>query len=184
MCAMMKRPVLVFFKEMVPGDVEKYYKKSNIKKTGGGARDLRFPKAFGQKIASMFPKPGTEPGILNAEVHWVNEEDGSEGKAFIKLWRPTSSRDTEARIGRFYNVGSWAVNIDEYKVARSKGEKWFYLLVLDANGNLWARQIRESNLSGETPMVRDFVKKRINETRRTHSVNGVINFDKGEVYPK
>ena len=184
MCAIMKRPVLVFFKEMLPGDVKKYYKKSNIKKSGGGARDLRFPKAFGAKITSMFPKPSRRAGVRDADVHWVDEEGGSEGKASIYLWRPTASRDTEARIGRFYNVGSWAVDTTEYEAARGSGKRWFYLLVLDADGNLWARQIRESNLEGETSTVRDFVKKRINETPQTHSINGVINFDKGEVYPE
>src|SRR5580698_3495959 len=178
-----KRPVLVFFNEVRPGDIKKWKMESNIRQSGGGARDLRMPKGYAAKIAPMFPKPSSKTGVKNADVFWL-EGDGKESKTSIYLWRPTDVRPQEARIGRIYNIDSWEVSEDEYGEDRKKGQKWFYLLVLDGDGKLWARTLLEKNLSGEDESVRKFIKKRIAETPAHQSVRGVIDFDSGEVYPK
>ena len=179
----MKKPVLLFFQEVLPGDIKKQQTKSNISPSGGGARDLRMPNKFGLKIAPMFPGATKSPGVKSGTIHWVNA-DGQEEHRTGELWRPTSVRPRETRIARIHEIDGWVVDVEQFKEARAKGQKWFYLLVRDADGNVWARLIEEKNLDGETPKVRDFIKKRMQDTAKNQSVRGVIDFDKDEVFPK
>lgn len=179
----MKKPVLVFFQEVLPGDIKKQQTQSNISPSGGGARDLRMPNKFGAKITSMFPTVTKAAGVKAGTIHWVSST-GTEEHRTAELWRPTSVRPRETRIARIHEIDGWVVDVPEYQADRSKDQKWFYLLVKDADGNVWARLIKEKNLDGETAKVRDFVKHRIQETPKNQSVRGVIDFEKDEAFPK
>jgi len=179
----MKKPVLVFFQEVLPGDIKKQQAQSNITQSGGGARDLRMPNKFGTKIASMFPNSTKTAGVKEGTVRWASTS-GEEESRTAELWRPTSVRPRETRIARIHEIDGWVVDATEYEADRGKDQKWFYLLVKDADGNVWARLIKEKNLDGETPKVRDFIKKRIQDTPQNQAVRGVIDFEKDEVFPK
>jgi hypothetical protein len=87
-------------------------------------------------------------------------------------------------VASINEIDGWEVNVAQFQEARAKGQKWFYLLVKDADGNVWARLIEEKNLDGETPKVRDFIKKRMQDTPKNQAVRGVIDFEKDEVFPK
>lgn len=179
----MKKPVLLFFQEVLPGDIKKQQTKSNVATSGGGARDLRMPNRFGTKISSMFPAATKEPGVKSGTIHWVNP-DGEEDHRTVELWRPTSVRPRETRVASINEIDGWEVNVAQFQEARGKDQKWFYLLVKDADGNVWARLIEEKNLDGETPKVRDFIKKRMHDTPKNQAVRGAIDFEKDEVFPK
>jgi hypothetical protein len=179
----MKKPVLLFFQEVLPGDIKKQQTKSNVAISGGGARDLRMPNPFGTKIAPMFPSATNVPGVKSGTVHWESPA-GEESHRTIELWRSTTVRPKETRVARTNKIDGWDVNATEFQKAHAQGQKWFYLLVRDADGNVWARLIEEKNLDGETPKVRDFIKKRMQETPKTHAVRGVMDFEKDEVFPK
>jgi len=168
---------------VLPGDIKKQQTKSNIAPSGGGARDLRMPNKFGTKIASMFPVATNNAGVKSGTVYWVSAR-GQEEHTTGELWRPTSVRPRETRIARIHEVDGWIVDVPQFEADRAKDQKWFYLLVKDADGNVWARLLQEKNLDGETPKVRDFIKKRIQETAENQSVRGVIDFERDESFPK
>ena len=179
----MKKPVLLFFREVRPGDIKKHQIKSAVATTGGGARDLRLPKKFGPKISSMFPTKTKKPGFTSGTVHW-EDSSGQQKHKTIELCRPTRARPVETRIGRIYEIDSWKVDEIEFQKARNQDQKWFFFLVKDSQGNVWARLFQEKNLDGEAPIVRDFIKKRIVETGKSRAICGVINFENNEVFPE
>jgi hypothetical protein len=184
-----KKPVLLFFREVLRGDIKKFQLKSNKAPTGGGARDLRLSKEIGlsqeigPKIGSMFPTKTKKPGITTGTISW-EDPSGQVKHTAIELWRPTGVRPTETRIGRIYKIESWAVDEAEFEKAKKQDQKWFFLLVKDDQGNVWARLLEEKNLDGETDIVRDFIKKRMQETKGNNAVCGVIDFENNEVFPR
>ena len=144
---------------------------------------MRMPNRFAIKIATMFPGATKKAGVKSGTIHWVNADDQEEHTT-RELWRPTSVRPRETRIARIHEIDGWVVDVVQFEEARAKGQKWFYLLVKDADGKVWARLLEEKNLDGETPKVRDFIKNRMQDTPKNHSVRGVIDFEKNEVFPK
>jgi hypothetical protein len=179
----MKKPVLLFFREVRPGDVKKHQIRSAVATTGGGARDLRLPRTFGPRISAMFPTKTAKPGITSGTVHW-EDSSGHQKHKTVELWRPTSARPLETRIARIYEIDSWKVDEVEFQKARKLGQMWFFFLVKDSQGNVWARLFEEKNLEKETPVVRDFIKQRILNTGKSRAVCGVIDFEKNEVFPE
>lgn len=175
-------PDLVFFQEVRTGDLLKLKGRSNIDgAAGGGARDLRIPKQFGSFLGEIFTKKGAEDGVSLAMVHWQNK-DGSVGQAEKELWRPTGARPVEIRIARIGDVAGWHVDEDAYNADEAKGLRWFFLLMKDSNGVVWARLVYEANLDGEDHQFRDYVRRRIQETSRT-AVRGTIRWKNWKVEP-
>ncbi|HYL56665.1 MAG TPA: hypothetical protein VEU73_13925 [Gemmatimonadales bacterium] len=176
-------PDLVFFQEVKSGDVLKLKGKSNVDEAaGGGARDLRIPKQFGTFLEGIFAKPGTEKGVSLCTVHWENK-DGSVGHAEMELWRPTGARPAELRIARIGDVLAWQVDEAAFKADEAKGRRWFFLLVKDSNGVVWARLLYETNLDGEDSQFREYVRRRIRETPGNESIRGTIRWKEWTVEP-
>jgi hypothetical protein len=179
-----KKPVLMFFQEIRPGDVEKQKATSNLAPTGGGARDLRIRPAteFTAMLTPMFPLPGPQQGVTQGPVYWLGE-DNSIRTTQVEYWRPTAARPGEARIGRIHFIEAWSVDEQEYANAAAAGNKWFYLLVMDADSVVWARILKEENLPNENRVVREYIERRIGETQPHHAVRGSMNFRTREEYP-
>jgi hypothetical protein len=179
-----KKPVLMFFQEIKPGDVAKQKAASNKAATGGGARDLRIRPAqeFTKILSPMFPLPGSKTGVSQGNVHWFDKTNSIQS-AQVEFWRPTEARPGEARLGRIHAIDAWTVDEPAYDAAIKAGMKWFYLLVMDADGIVWARLVKEENLPNENKSVRDYIHKRINETFVSHAVRGTMNFQSKKVYP-
>ncbi len=181
----MRKPVLLFFQQILPGDVRKQRAKSNDATTGGGARDLRIRPAqlFAPLLLPMFPHPTGQAGVTQNDVFWVNAQGGVES-ATIELWRPTEARPDETRLARITAIESWIVNQDEYAKARAAGKVWFFLLVMDADSRVWARTYEERHWRDPkaSAEVRDYFLKRIKATPKGQSVRGFMNFITGETY--
>lgn len=177
-------PVLVVFREVLPGDLRKFRAESNDADTGGGARDLRFREGsrMSPVLARMFPNPADEAGVTRGDVYWVTSDDTA-ASGQVEFWRPTDARPNEVRLGRIYVVNGWIVDEEEYAAARNRGDIWFYLLVLDDTGRTWARILRGANLNRETPAFRDCVQRRIQERRGAAAVFGSLDFTTGEEVP-
>jgi hypothetical protein len=180
----MKKPILLFFQEVKWDDVKKHLIDSNIAKTGGGARDVRIRRAkeFRPILARMFPNKGSKEGVLQGPIYWYDEA-GTVQKSEIEFWRPTPSRPNEARIGKSYKIGSWALAPEVFKESIQRGKKWFYLLVMDADRVIWARLLNEDNLPKEAPVVRDYIQARIQATKPRNHVMGTMDFETRKVYP-
>lgn len=115
---------LVIYKCIVQGDLSKFTASSNITKSGGGARDLRFSPAseFFPAFKRMFPKE--ENGILRGFFSW-NDHAPTE----VEIHPPTSSRPNEVRIARI-NECFPSNNIP------TDSTDCILLLILDATGRV------------------------------------------------
>lgn len=176
-------PVLLVFREILDGDIKKVRAESNITPSGGGARDLRFPKSdtFGPIVARLFPNPTGQEGVVHSLIYW--DENGGLQSADIKFWRPTDARPNEARIGKINLVRKWLIDEAAYRAAQQNGSKWFFLLLLDDNNRVWAQVLREEILDNQTPIVRDYIRHRIRETPPNKTVFGALDFITGDTYP-
>jgi hypothetical protein len=179
-----RRPVLVFFQEVKPGDIRKQQAASNDARSGGGARDLRIRPAavFARVLSSLFPVSTDEEGVFLGRVHWYADR-GTIHHAEVEFWRPTDARPGEARVGRIHTIASWTIDAEVYDAARARGLKWFYLLVKDAEGIVWAGILREENFEKERPEITEYIRARIRSTQTSHAVRGMINFETRETYP-
>jgi hypothetical protein len=175
----MKKPVLLYFQEIVPGDVRKFRAESNDSPTGGGARDLRIPKKYGPRLSAMFPKAGGQAGLRVGEIY-CQTDAGTTEHAEVTLWRPTDARPGELRLGKIYNVSACNFDEGEYGEARESGEMWFFLLVKDADGVVWAKILKQRHLTGERDEVRRYIAQRINAKRGNIAVRGTMDFVTGE----
>lgn len=103
---MTTKPELIVYKEIVEGDVLKMQAKSNLTPSGGGARDLRFPKAkFHEVMHRIFTKvvqlkDGRE--CREAEVLYL-DPNGNKRFTTLKYWPATNARPTEERIGQIHD---------------------------------------------------------------------------------
>ena len=169
------RPLLLIFREVLPGDIKKQLAQSNIAKSGGGARDLRFGgmKKWVPFFGRLFTVPGSKEGVAKGRVYWVDNA-GRTRNVDIECWRPTKARPNELRLGKIHLVGGWVVDEKAYTASHQKGEKWFYSLFLDDRNRLWAKLLTEENLNEELVAVRDYIQRRIKETRAGATVYGAI----------
>lgn len=177
-------PRLLVFREVLPGDVRKQRAESNDSATGGGARDLRFRHGdeMSPILTRMFPSPADEEGVTRGNVCWV-DSDRRVQTAEIEFWRPTDARPNEVRLGCIYNVLSWNVDDAAYQESQRNGQRWFYYLVLDGRGRVWARLFRQEHLANENPLVRDYVRQRIADTPGNRAIFGSIDLITGETCP-
>jgi hypothetical protein len=147
-------PTLLYFQEILPGDVRKYHAASADAPTGGGARDLRISPAgvFEPLLRQMFPTEINQLGVTQGEIIWTNP-DGEDESTAIQLWAPTSARPNELRIGRFYDIGGWSIDDEQYEEERAEGLHWYFILEMGAAGSVTARLLQEQHIGLEDPLV-------------------------------
>ena len=85
--------LIVVYKEIVRGDIDKFTATSNIADTGGGARDLRFSPSseFHPIFQRMFPD--TNGGMNVGKFYWEGGKTTD-----VKIAAPTQSRANEMRV--------------------------------------------------------------------------------------
>jgi hypothetical protein len=178
------RPVLLVFREILPGDIRKQLASSNDAATGGGARDLRFRRAavMTPVLGRMFPHQARQRGVVRGPVRWYTPA-GTQEEALIEFWRPTEARAGEVRLGMIFRIKGWEVDETTYQESRAKGNSWFYFLVLDSNGTVWARLFQEENLDGELPIVRTYLRQRMQARKAAAAAFGSIDFETGTTAP-
>src|SRR3989338_5876541 len=169
------RPLLLIFREVLPGDIKKQLAQSNIARSGGGARDLRFRnvKEWAPFFGRLFTTPGAKKGVAKGWVCWIDGA-GRARSVDIECWRPTKARPNELRLGKIHLIGGWVVDEAAYAASYEKGERWFYCLFLDDRNRLWAKLLAEENLGEELEAARDYIRRRIKETRAGVTVYGAI----------
>ena len=142
------RPLLLIFREVLPGDIKKQLAQSNIARSGGGARDLRFRnvKEWAPFFGRLFTTPGAKKGVAKGRVCWIDGA-GRARSVDIECWRPTKARPNELRLGKIHLIGGWVVDEAAYAASYEKGERWFYCLFLDDRNRLWAKLLAEGDMS-------------------------------------
>lgn len=177
-------PVLLYFQEILSGDLLKYRSQSAEALTGGGARDLRISPArvYRPILDRMFPGRPDENGVVQGAIFWVLPSGAEESK-IIDLWPPTDARPTELRIGRFYEVGGWEIDEEQYEAERQEGLRWFYVLELSNDGNVMARLLQQQHLGREDPLVAQHILRQIGATPDTHAARGAVDLVTRTVVP-
>lgn len=99
------RPVLIFWQEILPGDLRKMEARSADATTGGGARDLRFPDApFRPVFERMFPEAAAVQGrpVRRGNLVW-DDKQGRQAQ-IVEYWPPTDARPGEGRLARIHEM--------------------------------------------------------------------------------
>ena len=175
-------PILLYFQEVLPGDIEKYRTTSAQSGTGGGARDLRIsPRDLYQPVLErMFPNR-EEDGTTSGTIVW--ESDGIDRQAVVHLHQPTGARPNEIRIGRFYDIGSWEIDPNQYAAEREEDLIWFYVLEMGRNGIAYARLLQRQHLELEDPLVAEHVERQWSETHFDRATRGAVDLQTRNCIP-
>lgn len=180
------RPKLLYIQAATSATVKGHLLQSNRDPTvGGGQRDVRIRpiEVFEPILRRMFPEQGRKPGVTRGTVHWFDEAGNLESVA-AEIWRPTDAREGEIRINKIHQIGGWHIDLDEFEASEESRENWFYLLVLDDQGRVWARVLRERALPNENRRIRQFIQKRMEATRGSAAVRGALDIETGKEYPE
>lgn len=97
----MPKVLIVVYKEIIAGDLAKFTATSNITKSGGGARDLRFSPSdrFLPIFQRIFPETKVEKSKEGPKVFNFGKFSWESGVSTdVKIGAPTTSRPTEMRI--------------------------------------------------------------------------------------
>ena len=178
----MSRPMIVFFQEILEGDLKKQQARSNTTQSGGGARDLRIPSTFATYLHNFFSEE--LEGKRIATVCW-SDENGQPQTTDLELWPPTDARPRELRIATIHNIDAWRIasgDENEFQEDLKNGKKWFYLLVKTDTNSIGANILKYAHLEEAEVTIKLAIKKRIEETTRG-SARGVFFYTDGKVYP-
>ena len=100
----------ILFHEITEADIRKINASSNNANTGGGARDLRFAKAFAPVLDRLFPPEIVYEGRTPYRVGSF-EHVTAEGETIIDQMRyafqPTTARPNEIRIAQINKTNSF-----------------------------------------------------------------------------
>lgn len=178
-----KKPLLVFFKEILVGDLRKQNAISNDSATGGGARDMRIPVTVGEYLKPFFPEQSTADGVRRGIVQW---EEGPElvSQAEIELWRPTAARPSENRIACIHRLTIWKISDEPAFLADLKSSRrWFYILIKSDDNLIWASIMTAEHFSSADHKIKRAIEHRIEKTSANRAVNGVFDYVSGSVHP-
>jgi len=140
---------IVFFKQVMPGDLEKYKTRASTSGTGGGARDLRISQAdlYRPLLSLMLSERSGDERFTHASV--LSKSDGNEVETQVELWRPTDARPNELRIPRIYSIPGWEIDDDEYARNIANNMSMFYVLEMDVHGTVTAKVLTQRQLTQE-----------------------------------
>lgn len=175
-------PVLLFFREVLPGDVRKFQRTASDAGSGGGARDLRVSPqlVFEPVLRQMFPFETDEDGVTRGDITWTTDA-GQDVSVPVRLWRPTGARSNELRIGQFYAVDAWHIDEEQYLEERANGLRWFFVLELGASGIVTPRLLQQQHLDLEDPLVSVHVRRQIERTPPNQAVRGAVDLQERRV---
>lgn len=176
-----------FFQEIKPGDVRKLQARSNIARTGGGARDLRVPHAafapflrrlFAEKVQRRRRRAGSLAtlDVQRGPIFW--EEGGVERSAVVEYEPPTTPRPAEGRIVRIHALPPLR------NLPPGDGGRILLLVVQDTDGKVRAEYVT-TNMLRSADFNRRIALPILSCLERTpqhRSARGYIDFESGEEY--
>lgn len=173
------RPVLIFWQELLPGDLRKIEARSAEAATGGGARDLRFPDAsFRPVLERMFPEAGGVQGrpVRRGTLVW-DAEDGRHQQV-VEYWPPTDARPGEGRLARINEIEPIRNPPDTH------GGPLILLLVLDDINDLRAFYTTSAELQAEwhDDVARPILECLGDDQRNGVAARGWLNLVNGQRY--
>jgi hypothetical protein len=166
-------PHIIFFKQVLPGDVKKYERASADAGSGGGARDLRAPLQFEPLLRQMVSEPGPSEGVTHGRV--LSRVQGLRFvRTDVELWRPTGARSNEVRIARIYEVPGWKIDSIAYRRATAGGEQLFFVLEMDVFGTVYAKLLTRTQLSEADPQIQQHIENLEARQRTGRAIVGAV----------
>ena len=168
-------PHIVFFKEILIGDVKKYERRSADAGTGGGARDLRVSPSgsFGPFLRQMISEPTAQTGVTHGNI--LSRTRGGGFRATdVELWRPTDARDRELRIARVYEVPAWSLSEADFLRGASAGETRFYVLEMDEFGSVFAKILTRTQLTVSHSLLAEHLTLLESRRRGNRAIVGAV----------
>jgi hypothetical protein len=190
-----KGPQRLLYKRFLMGDDRKVKGQSNISKTGGGARDVRFGpwERFEGIVKVMFPettiemtrRKDSETGEYaphKAVVHVgklrYRDDRGDPDEIAVELWEPTGARAFEGRLARAGELPPFRPGT----MPAGKGSV-FMLLAQDADGTLEGTWVTEHALRHGQGWYKPFQQAlldALDKASATANVRGFIDLQTGE----
>lgn len=177
------QPVLMVFKEIMPGDVRKQAAESADADTGGGARDFRISPAntYSPILLRFFPLATADPDMYHGWLLW-RDAAGVVRRQLAILDLPNLSRNSEIRITRINEIRAWDIDEPAYTQDIAQNLRWFFVLELDNNGDVFARILKQQDLQYESVLINRHVTNRIaNHINSHHAIKGAIEFATGQL---
>jgi hypothetical protein len=174
---------LLFFKEVMAGDIEKYERKSNIATSGGGARDLRIsPAEVFRPILSGVISEEADAGVTKGTVRSLS--GGTiVTETEVELWPPTNARPHELRISRFYEVPGWEVSRAALEQAHLRNERLFYVLERDEHGTITAKIMSDVQMSQSNALIAEHLTRLKGQTAEGRAITGAVDVIKNISVP-
>lgn len=175
---------VVFFKQVMAGDIQKYNRRSSRAGTGGGARDLRLSPApvFLPLLSQMLSEAGGEAGVTHGRV-LSSVGAGRSSETIVELWPPTNARPNELRIARFYEVPGWAVRDEQFQRAVQRGERLFYVLEMDIHGTVTAKVMTDRQLSRDNEVINQHIENLASRGPHRRSIIGAVDVVRNVTVP-
>lgn len=175
---------IVFFRQILPGDLRKYERRSADAQTGGGARDLRIRRAnvLWPLLRQMISEPMAEAGVTHGAV-LSRLRGGAFDRTDVELWRPTGARRGELRIARFYDVPGWFVDSTRYQQETARGTRLFYVLEMDIFGSVFAKVLTDRQLAAGDPLIAGHLGNLIARHGGRSAVMGAVDLVRHVVVP-
>ena len=169
----------VLFKELFPGDYQKFQATSNIAQTGGGARDLRFSgvNQLQPVILDMFPVivPSKRKRAANPNVDLQQGALRWQGGSMDVLFEPAQDqRDNEWRFAQVANMPPLAGRVQPATYNASNRE--MILLMQDANHDVWPVIDVKSNVVLDAAIGAFVQAAFASHTHPRHAVVGYFDF--------
>ncbi len=142
------KPVLIIYKEIMAGDIEKLNERSNITQSGGGARDFRFnpEDLFIPVFQKLFPEVD-KFGYLTGVLHWANYASTE-----VKIDINTTKVRKEVRICQvskcLRNIPSVSENSIFILIKNTAGEVWPYFTTEEELIEEWNTDISRIIIDG------------------------------------
>jgi hypothetical protein len=188
-------PQRLLYKRFLRGDDLKLRSRSNISKTGGGARDVRFGPwdKFEDVVKVMFPQTVHKPSrrkdpktgkyvkhqaVIHVGTLLFEDDQGASAEMPVEFWEPTGARSFEGRLARAGKLPPFRPGT----MPTGKGSV-FMLLAQDATGKLggtWVTEHALRNLSGWYKPVQKALVGALDKASATDNLRGFIDLQTGK----
>jgi hypothetical protein len=182
-------PQRLLYKRFLVGDDLKLKGRSNISKTGGGARDVRFGPwekfegivkvMFPQTVIKSTPRKDPQTGkyvqhqtVVHVGTLLYQDDNGATAQMSVEFWEPTSARPFEGRLARAGTLPPFRPGT----MPAGKGSV-FMLLAQDAAGKLggtWVTEHALRNLQGWYKPVQEALVEALDKASATDNLRGFI----------
>jgi hypothetical protein len=184
------KPARLVFREITDGDRLKFVAKSNLTKSGGGARDLRFRgwSKLAPTLTKLFPnqkvltrkRSGQKQNltVYSGDFFWLDESQ-KECSQEVLLEPPTDARPQEGRITKVHEYACFVA------IPKKSEGRLLLLFIQNDDGKVWPYFASEKSLQEKNwnKAVAIFLLDALNAAKPGNTATyGFVDFENNEQY--